>query len=209
MTEWPREELRLSPEGPGELSSRGALRQGKATGCVRGEDGKRPDPAYGEHGRECLRAAGKRSGPRQALTGNGSSNHLIIYSAGAAGESREEASLIRGVSGDLRSQPLRKSRERGPYGRARGAGGSSGRGIGDRAPEVLFRAERGRALCGLMAAGEFLHPGKLHLAPGRDVRAAERGGEYQDPGRGVGLSRQMRRGTGQGAQGRRSGARVI
>jgi len=112
MTEWPREELRLSPEGPGELSSRGALRQGKATGCVRGEDGKRPDPAYGEHGRECLRAAGKRSGPRQALTGNGSSNHLIIYSAGAAGESREEASLIRGVSGDLRSQPLRKSRER-------------------------------------------------------------------------------------------------
>lgn len=56
---------------------------------------------------------------------------------------------------------------------------------------MLFRAECGRALCGLMAAGEFLHPGKLHLAPGRDVRAAERKREYQDPGRGVGLSRKM------------------
>ena len=85
-----------------------------------------------------------------------------------------------------------------------GQGEVPGRGFGDRAPEELVTGESGLALCGLRAAVDCCIR-QNSLNPGRDVRAAERGGEYQDPGRGVGLSRQMRRGTGQGAHGRRRG----
>ena len=60
-------------------------------------------------------------------------------------------------------------------------------------------------MCGLRVRGNFCIRENPHGVPGREVMAVERVGEYQDPGRGAGLSRQMRRGTGQGAHGRRRG----
>lgn len=46
-------------------------------------------------------------------------------------------------------------------------------------------------MCGLRVRGNFCIRENSHGVPGREVMAVERVGEYQDPGRGAGLSRRM------------------
>ena len=137
----------------------GALRQEKASGCVPAEEGAghasdvpEPGKRVSEGGREKIMALPVRL--RERLIP--SHHHLCRGSRGIPGG----ASSVHGVSGELcsshRGEPVGIP-ERGPVRSGAAPGGEL------RLSHLRnwLRAERGRALCGLRAAGEFLHPGKL------------------------------------------------
>ena len=137
-------------------------------------------------GRECPRAAGRKSWPCQYACGNGSF-HLTIISAGAAGEFREEplqSTAFPGSCALLPGEPVGIP-EGGPVRSGAAPGGEL------RLSHLRnwLRAERGRALCGLRAAGGIFASGETHMRTGREVirrNGAGRSGSGAD-----GLSRKM------------------